>query len=208
MDIGSLFLILALAVAVGLFVSEPFFESPNRKSSPAQEAAEAREHTRSTLLADEERVLDTLQELDFDNSLGKIPASEYQAQRSSLLKQGADIMCELDRFAEQSEISSAEDRLEKMIADRRAQASANSIGAGANNIGAGVNNIGAGTNNIGAGTDNVGAGTNNIGAGDAIEDQIAVRRRSRDEKSVGFCPKCGHPLQKSDRFCPKCGLAL
>lgn len=187
MDIGSLFLVLALALAVGLFVSEPFFESPDRKSSPAQAAAEVREHSRSALLADEERVLDTLQELDFDNSLGKIPVSEYLTQRSSLLKQGADVMRELDRFAEQSEISGAEDRLEKMIADRRAQASATIIGAGATNFG---------------------EGAANIGAGDAIEDQIAVRRRSRDEKSVGFCPKCGHPLQKSDRFCPKCGLAL
>jgi len=53
-----------------------------------------------------------------------------------------------------------------------------------------------------------GASTANIGAGDSIEDQIAARRRAREEKSVGFCPKCGRPLQKSDKFCPKCGTAL
>ncbi len=34
---------------------------------------------------------------------------------------------------------------------------------------------------------------------------IANRRRARSEKSSGFCPQCGKPIQKSDRFCPKCG---
>jgi len=28
------------------------------------------------------------------------------------------------------------------------------------------------------------------------------------EKSGGFCPRCGKPVQKSDLFCPRCGATL
>jgi hypothetical protein len=47
-----------------------------------------------------------------------------------------------------------------------------------------------------------------VGQDDDLETLIANRRRVRKEKSAGFCPQCGGPLQKSDRFCPKCGKKL
>ena len=177
MDIGSLFLILALALAVGLFIAQPFFKQSTNEETSSKKAFEMREHIRSSLLAEQDRVLSALQELDFDQALGKIPAEDYPVQRSSLLTHGAEVMRELDKLEERSDMQSAEDRLEAAIAARRADAQA-------------------------------GASTVNIGAGDSIEDQIAARRRAREEKSVGFCPKCGRPLQKSDKFCPKCGTAL
>jgi hypothetical protein len=40
---------------------------------------------------------------------------------------------------------------------------------------------------------------------DAIEELIVARRRSRNEKSAGFCPRCGKVIQKSDVYCPGCG---
>jgi rubrerythrin len=40
---------------------------------------------------------------------------------------------------------------------------------------------------------------------DEIEEMVAARRRSRNEKSAGFCPHCGKVIQKSDQFCPVCG---
>jgi hypothetical protein len=43
------------------------------------------------------------------------------------------------------------------------------------------------------------------GALDGIEEMVAARRRSRNEKSAGFCPHCGKVIQKSDQFCPACG---
>jgi predicted amidophosphoribosyltransferase len=46
------------------------------------------------------------------------------------------------------------------------------------------------------------------GSDDLVEQKIANRRRERNEKSAGFCPNCGGPLQKSDRFCPKCGFEI
>ncbi len=177
MDIGSLFLILALALAVIFFIARPFFKPEEKKGPAVKEAIETREHLRSALLAEEEHVLDALQELDFDDALGKIPAEDYPVQRTSLLNQGANVMRQLDQLEERDVTQSAEDRLEAAIAARRADTRAIAGAAG-------------------------------IGARDAIEDQIATRRRAREEKSVGFCTKCGHPLQKSDKFCPKCGTAL
>jgi rubrerythrin len=47
-----------------------------------------------------------------------------------------------------------------------------------------------------------------VGEQDEIEDMIADRRRKRNEKSAGFCPRCGKPLQKSDHFCPACGARV
>lgn len=43
---------------------------------------------------------------------------------------------------------------------------------------------------------------------DEIEDLIMERRRKRNEKSAGFCPRCGKALQKSDQFCPACGARV
>jgi hypothetical protein len=43
------------------------------------------------------------------------------------------------------------------------------------------------------------------GVSDGIEEMVAARRRSRNEKSAGFCPHCGKVIQKSDQFCPACG---
>ncbi len=43
---------------------------------------------------------------------------------------------------------------------------------------------------------------------DDLEIMLANRRRVRQEKAGGFCPKCGGAVQKSDRFCPKCGAKI
>ncbi|MGB7116592.1 MAG: hypothetical protein WBD56_10640, partial [Anaerolineales bacterium] len=74
MDIGSIFLVLALLVVVAVFVSRPLFENRKTASSPA---VDQMEHKRSTLLAERDRTINALYELDFDNALGKIPSEEY-----------------------------------------------------------------------------------------------------------------------------------
>ncbi len=45
-------------------------------------------------------------------------------------------------------------------------------------------------------------------ADDDIEALLAARRRARQAKSSGFCPKCGVPVLATDRFCPRCGTPL
>ena len=44
--------------------------------------------------------------------------------------------------------------------------------------------------------------------GKKIESMITDRRKTRVERSAGFCVKCGAPLTSSDLFCSKCGLKL
>lgn len=175
MDIGSIFLILGLLVIVGLFISRPFFE---HKASGASRAG----HEQSSLLAERDRVLNTLQELDFDYALGKIPEADYPVQRAMLVQQGAQILRALDAYQEEAPAQDVEVRLEAAIAARRVETAPQPVGSN-----------GAAIRVVAASPD------------DNLEALIANRRRARSEKSSGFCPQCGKPIQKSDRFCPKCG---
>jgi len=179
MEIGSIFLILALLVLVGLFISRPFFEKENLS---VQQAERQEDHERSFLLAERDRLLNALQELDFDYDLRKVPEEEYAAQRFLLLQRGADVLRRLDASVSQAVAGSAEDRIEAAIAARRAVTAP--AGAAPN-----------GRKQVVA-----------VAApDDALEAMLADRRRVRQEKAAGFCPQCGGPVQKSDRFCPKCG---
>src|SRR5690349_19145383 len=123
MDLGSLFLIFAVVVLVGLFVSRPFLDQRLRSSRRAKTSVDEAEHRRSSLLAERDRILTALQELDFDHALGKIPEEEYPAQRAAYLHQGAEVLRELDTFQpNKASAPAAEDRLEAAIAARRADA--------------------------------------------------------------------------------------
>jgi rubrerythrin len=176
MDLGSLFLILALLVLVGIFISRPLFE--NQEAAPEFPTSND-DHERSALLAERDRILNALQELDFDHALGKIPEEDYPGQRAYLLQRGADTLRKLDSFQaddslEQEEV---EARIEAAIAARRAERVP----------------VARGVSSSVASPD------------DELEVMLANRRRARGDKAAGFCPQCGGPMQKSDRFCPRCG---
>jgi hypothetical protein len=181
MDVGSLFLALALVLVVILFVGRPFF-SPNETVSNGNPVlSESAEHRRSTLLAERDRLLTALQELDFDNSLGKIPEEDYPATRASLVQSTALVLRRLDEFEDSVQRGTAEERVEQAVASRRIDAPevSGEIPVGGTLV-----------------------------EPDDLEELIAARRREREEKSAGFCPKCGRPASKSDRFCSKCGTVL
>jgi hypothetical protein len=72
------------------------------------------------LLAERERAIQALQELEFDYELGKIPPEDYPALRKQLLARGAEVLRKLDAYEEQRPASSDDD-LEAMIAARREQ---------------------------------------------------------------------------------------
>ena len=91
MDIGSIFLILAVLIPVVIFVSRPLME---RKAT----AITVEEHDYSALLAERDRILNALQELEFDYTLGKIPETQYPAQRASLMRYGADLLRQIDEY--------------------------------------------------------------------------------------------------------------
>ena len=83
-----LYLLVVMSL-VGVFVSRPFWR--------AIRSSQTDDYSRSFLLAERERLLTTLQELDFDHSLGKIPEEDYPIQRAELLRQGAEVMESLER---------------------------------------------------------------------------------------------------------------
>ncbi len=117
MTSGAIFLILALALLVGVYVAQPFLVRPRRKIVSAEE------HELSGLLAERDRLITALQELDFDFTLGKIPSEDYPAMRAMLLQRGAEVLRKLDALAPQSaSASDAESRIEAAIAARRADA--------------------------------------------------------------------------------------
>ena len=95
MDIGSILLLLALLVLIGLFIARPLIDREAVVVSPEEDQ---QEHEISTLLAERDRILTALHELDFDHALGKIPEQEYPPQRALLLLQGADVLRKLDEY--------------------------------------------------------------------------------------------------------------
>ncbi|GAB4580245.1 MAG: hypothetical protein Fur0022_29840 [Anaerolineales bacterium] len=176
MDLGSLFLLIALFILVAAFVIRPIIEHHAVEVSEQEQAL-------STWLARQDRVLDALQELDFDYKLGKIPEADYPAQRTMLLQQGAEILKQLDAL--QPRRHQPADALEAAIAARRAQTTAL-----AENGGVVPNGM---------------PPSEGHPSDDKIEMLLAERRRERKTKFSGFCSQCGNPLQASDKFCSKCG---
>jgi hypothetical protein len=95
MDIGAVFLILAVVILVGMIVSRPFTNRvPDQAAAPAPTGAD--QYTRSNRLAEYDRQLNALQELDFDHRLGKIPDEDYPQQRQALLNDATETLRDLD----------------------------------------------------------------------------------------------------------------
>jgi rubrerythrin len=179
MDIGSILLILALLLLVGLFIARPLLE--RKAVGVSQEDRQL-----SSLLAERDRLINALQELDFDHTLGKIPDADYPDQRASLLQHGAAVLRQIDQYNPQPTNDPVEARIEAAIAARRADLARNAHGDNADRLRQAASRNGD----------------------DELEAKIAARRRERQDKPAGFCPQCGRPIQKSDRFCPGCGASM
>lgn len=117
MELTAIFFTLAILILVAIYLYAPFM---NRRAHRVTEE----EHELSALMAERDRVINSLQELDFDYKLGKIPEEDYPAQRAALLQKGADVLRRIDTIAPQpTSIQDADARIEKAIAARRADAS-------------------------------------------------------------------------------------
>jgi len=117
MQITAIFFTLAILILVAIYLYAPFTERRARRVTEE-------EHELSALMAERDRVINSLQELDFDFKLGKIPEDDYPTQRAGLLQKGADILRQIDSIAPQPTSSQDIDaRIEKAIAARRADAS-------------------------------------------------------------------------------------
>ncbi len=120
MDIGSIMLIASLGVLVCILLSRPFFLQPAGASNVTiRKAIESDEHQRSYLLAEKERIITAIGELDFDNHLGKIPPEDYPAQRMELLQMGAEVLRKLDALDGKSPNEGDGYGIEQMINEGR-----------------------------------------------------------------------------------------
>ena len=129
MDLAAILFLIALLLAVSLYLVSPLLSNRTRRAP--EDTADV-----SSLLAERERLLNALQELDFDHQLGKIPEEDYPEQRADLLRRGANVLQELDTLvpsrsapvgrrgsletaaASQAEARS-DDEIESMLAARR-----------------------------------------------------------------------------------------
>lgn len=175
MDLVAIFFLIVLLLSVALYLAAPLIDRRAQRVAP-----ENREI--SSLMAERDRLINTLQELDFDFKLGKIPEEDYPGQRAELLQKGADVLKKLDSLlpsprigrGDRGEGDSAESRLETAVAARRADSAAQ------------VESLND----------------------DEIESMLAARRKARKATAAGFCPRCGKPVLTTDQFCPNCGKAL
>jgi hypothetical protein len=174
MDIGSILLLVALIVVVGAYIASPLRVRHGRKAL-SQVDIEL-----SQLLAERERILDALAELDFDNEMEKVPDELYPVQREALLKRGAAVLRLLDErvggngsdevsdpdHAERLERAARiramdDDPLEALIAARRAK-----------------------------------------------QGPISATPAADSKQTAKFCSNCGDAIQPGDQFCPSCGQKL
>lgn len=95
MEISSILLLLAVVILIAIYVYAPFTQNAGRMNA-------GESHELSALKAERDRVINSLQELDFDHNLGKVPAEDYPEQRAALLQKGADILRRLDELASTS----------------------------------------------------------------------------------------------------------
>lgn len=114
MALGSLLLFLALLIVVGLILARPLIEEGAEQAETGDEG--------SRWLAERERVLDALAELDSDWQLGKVPEEIYATQREQLVAKGAWAIEEIERagwHTKRSRAPRAEEGkdLEELIAD-------------------------------------------------------------------------------------------
>jgi len=116
MDIGSILAGLALLALVAAFVGRPLFERSGTRVAD-------QDRQLSSLLAERDRVLTSLQDLDMDRAMNKILEEDYQAQRTELLAEGAGILRQIDALqpadVDQEAATDLEREIEREVARLR-----------------------------------------------------------------------------------------
>ncbi|MCX8061304.1 MAG: zinc ribbon domain-containing protein [Anaerolineales bacterium] len=142
MDLGSILLLFGILLLVILYLVRPFLL--HRATLVTKE-----EHTLSFLLAEKERLLDAIQELDFDHNLGKIPETDYPLQRAALVAEAAAVVQQIEAMRDQQSFpkeparppqaatqprraaspdASPDDEIEALIASRRRERAEKAVG--------------------------------------------------------------------------------
>ncbi|HKZ55251.1 MAG TPA: zinc ribbon domain-containing protein [Anaerolineales bacterium] len=109
MELGSILLILALAVLIVLYLARPLLD--RQAMIPNED-----DRRLSALQAERDQILATIHELDMDDTMGKLLPSDYQTQRAGLAQRGVAVLKQIDALG-------AEETLEAQVAFREGEAS-------------------------------------------------------------------------------------
>jgi len=176
-EIGAILFSLAMLLLVAVYVLQPLAGSGRGSDRDGNQEF-------SALQAERDRVLDLIQEIDMDHSMGKVPEEDYQRQRQALALEGAEILRKIDRLQLSPDAEprgkTPEMELEAAVAQLRGTSSATSMELEAAVAEARGENSTPSLQKVQS-------------ASDLIEEA---------------CPTCGERILHGDRFCSNCGEAL
>lgn len=191
MDIGSFLLLLALIIAVGTFIAGPL------RVRRGSYGLRLEDHEISELLAERERVLESLEELDLDYAMGKVPEDLYPKQREFLVRRGAHVYRLLDERAPADDRQPVKDKAASRKPSKPAAPAADATEEDALEA-----MIAARKDSL---EDMIAARKAEVQKAGA---QVAVEEKPAKKPAGKFCPNCGEKLQAGDRFCASCGNKL
>ena len=122
MEIGAILIVAAILILVIGFIIKPLMEDRSKLQADSPDKV-------SHLLAERDRLMTAILELDFDNELGKVPEDVFKVHREDLSSRTVAVMKELEGVEGKVEGLSEEDKqservpvdeIEKMIKARRA----------------------------------------------------------------------------------------
>lgn len=121
MEFGSVLIVIFIFLLSGLYILRPFLVSTDT-------GGRAGSTLRDSLVAERERLLLAIEELDLEFELNKISPDENTRNRENLLIEAAAVIKELDNLPKSKAATKKkaapvrdDENLEKMIADRRKQ---------------------------------------------------------------------------------------
>ena len=117
MEIGAILFSFAMLLLVAAYVLQPL-------STSGRGAYRDTSQDLSALKAERDRVLDSIQEIDMDHSLGKVSEEDYQRQRSVLALEGAKILRSIDELRRNESPDNSAMELEAAVAELRSKSSA------------------------------------------------------------------------------------
>ena len=109
MDIGSVFLGLALGLLIVFIVAQPFLEGQGVREKKLSET--------DALITEREQLLTALRDLDFDHATGKITEEDYAPQRAQLVAQSAAVLKQLDDLLPTARDQATIDRMTLLALD-------------------------------------------------------------------------------------------
>ena len=120
MDLVAILIGTAIAISAGAFILRPLTE--DRPGGYREEDREL-----SSMRAEQDRILDLIEDLEMDHAIGKVLDEDYQMQYSRLMQQGAENIKMMDELRadtaiaaeETQKMHSLEDELEASVAKFR-----------------------------------------------------------------------------------------